>query len=269
VKSTRRCSLIATASRLAAAAALGAAAGCATVNGDPRDPLEGFNRAMYTLNEGFDEVVAKPVAGGYREIVPTPVRDWVRNFFANIADVFIGVNNFLQGKPVEAIQDWGRFAFNSTIGLFGVHDIASDMQLEKHNEDFGQTLGVWGIGGGPYLVLPILGSSTFRDTAGIALDFYFDPVRQHTTSFDPLRRHQSRGFRNTLFVLRATSTRADLLDASRILEEAALDKYVFQRDAFLQRRRNLIHDGNPPREENQGARAPSSAASETGDAKVH
>jgi phospholipid-binding lipoprotein MlaA len=245
--------------RFAAAAALAAAAGCATVNGDPRDPFEGVNRAVYAFNEGFDEVIGKPVAGGYREIVPGPVRDWVRNFFANIADIFIGVNNLLQGKPVEAIQDWGRFVFNSTLGILGINDIASDMELEKHNEDFGQTFGRWGFGDGPYIVLPILGSSTLRDTVGTGFDIYFDPVR----------RHHAKDARNLMIGLRATSTRADLLDASRILEEAALDKYVFQRDAYLQRRRNLIHDGNPPREENnQGARGPATAAAATVDAKL-
>ena len=257
MKPTRHCGLIARARRLAAAAALGAAAGCATVNGDPRDPFEGFNRAVYTLNEGFDEVIGKPVAGGYREIVPAPVRDWVRNFFANIADIFIGVNNLLQGKPVEAIQDWGRFAFNSTIGLFGINDIASDMELEKHNEDFGQTFGRWGFGDGPYIVLPILGSSTLRDTAGTVLDIIFDPVRQF----------KGKDARYFLIGLRATGQRADLLAASRILEEAALDKYVFQRDAYLQRRRSLIYDGEPPRE-NHGSRGPATAASESGDAKL-
>ncbi|HEV8097400.1 MAG TPA: VacJ family lipoprotein, partial [Burkholderiales bacterium] len=162
---------------------------------------------------------------------------WVRNFFANLEDVFIGVNNMLQGKIADGWTDWVRFVFNTTIGLAGINDVASEMGLEKHNEDFGQTFGRWGLGDGAYLVLPFFGSSTARDTAGLVLDIYFDPIRRHEPS----------GVRTFAVLLRATSKRADLLDASRILEEAALDKYVFQRDAYLQRRRALIFDGTPPR----------------------
>jgi len=148
----------------------------------------------------------------------------VRNFFGNIGDVFIGVNNFLQGKFEEGVSDWARVAFNSTVGLFGIHDIATDMGYEKHNEDFGQTFGRWGARPGPYLILPILGSSTVRDGIGTGIDLYVDPL----TQVRPY--HLEYG----LVGLRLTQTRADLLDASRILEEAALDKYVFQRDAYLQ-----------------------------------
>ena len=221
-----------------AALLLSGAAGCATTNAsDPRDPAEGFNRAVFSFNDKFDEAIGKPVATAYRDVVPDQGRYWVRNFFANIADLWIGANNLLQGKPLDAISDWGRFGFNTTLGLFGINDVASEMGIEKHDEDFGQTFGRWGIGDGPYLVWPFIGSSTLRDSAGLVLDFHFDPVVQH----DP------KGVRYAAVVLRAISKRADLLDASRILEEAALDKYVFQRDAYLQRRRSLIYDGNPPR----------------------
>jgi phospholipid-binding lipoprotein MlaA len=221
--------------------ALAAAAGCATTGGegDPRDPLEPMNRAVYGFNETVDNAIAKPVATAYRDIVPDPLRNYVRNFFSNIADVFIGVNNILQGKFAEGFQDWARFAFNSVFGVFGINDFASEIGFEKHNEDFGQTFGRWGFGEGPYLVLPLLGSSTLRDGTGTVLDVNFDPVGD----FRPIR------LRNSAVALRLTSVRADLLEASRILEEAALDKYVFQRDAYLQRRRNLIYDGHPPREE--------------------
>jgi len=224
---------------LLAALALAVASGCATTNGgDPRDPFEGFNRSIYSFNEAFDESIGRPVATAYKKVVPDPVRTWVRNFFANIDDLFIGVNNLLQGKPGDTVTDWARFAFNTTIGIVGVNDVASEMGLGKHNEDFGQTFGRWGAGDGPYLVWPLIGSSNVRDSAGFVLDAYFDPVRRHEPS----------GVRAFAIVLRATGKRADLLDASRILEEAALDKYVFQRDAYLQRRRGLIHDGNPPRD---------------------
>ena len=201
------------------------------------------NRIMREDNEN------SALATLYRDVMPNQVRYWVRNFFANIADLWIGANNLLQGKPLDAVNDWGRFGFNTTIGLLGINDVASEMGLEKHDEDFAQTFARWGAGDGPYLVWPFLGSSTVRDSAGLVLDIYFDPVR----------RHEPDGVRYALVVLRATSRRADLLDASRILEEAALDKYVFQRDAYLQRRRSLIYDGNPPRAERPAPRAEETA----------
>src|SRR5690242_3901741 len=246
-----------------AAALLSGAAGCATTSGgDARDPAEGFNRAMFSFNDSFDQAIGKPVATAYRDVVPEMGRYWVRNFFANIADLWIGANNLLQGKPLDAVTDWGRFAFNSTIGLFGINDVASEMGIEKHDEDFGQTFGRWGVGAGPYLVWPLIGSVTVCAGAGLVLAFHCDPVLQH----DP------RGVRYAATVLRATSKRADLLDASRILEEAALDKYVFQRDAYLQRRRSLIYDGNPPRASREVHRAeepaPAAPRSEVAPAKA-
>jgi phospholipid-binding lipoprotein MlaA len=217
-------------------------AGCATTRGDSRDPFEGFNRSMYGFNQQVDEAVLKPVARAYKEGLPDLVQTGVRNFFSNLADIFISVNNLLQGKVIEAANDGMRFAVNTTIGGFGVLDWASEMGLEKHNEDFGQTFGRWGMGDGPYIVWPILGSSTVRDSAGQILDIWVDPVSNHR----PIAP------RNVMYVTRTVGKRADLLDASRILEEAALDKYVFERDAYLQRRRNLIYDGNPPRDSARG-----------------
>lgn len=214
------------------------ASGCATTNGDPRDPLEGFNRGVYRFNEQFDEWLAKPVARTYVKVLHQEIRTRIANFFSNLGDPLIGVNNFLQGKFEDGVNDWARFAFNSTFGLLGIHDVASEWGFEKHNEDFGQTFGRWGAGPGPYLILPLLGSSTLRDGLGTGLDIYLDPMGE----IRPIN------LRNSLIVLRATNLRADLLEASRILEEAALDKYVFQRDAYLQRRRSLIYDGRAPRE---------------------
>ncbi len=224
---------------------LAGAVGCATTGGDSRDPAEGFNRAMYSFNDGFDQMIGKPVATAYRSVLPSPVRSAVRNFFANIADLWIGANNLLQGKPADTVTDWARFAFNSTIGLFGLIDVASEIGLEKHDEDFGQTFGRWGVADGAYIVWPLLGSSSVRDSAGLVFDVSLDPVLQH----EPV------SVRNAMSILRATGKRADLLDASRILEEAALDKYVFQRDAYLQRRRSLVYDGNPPRAAREVPRA--------------
>lgn len=210
--------------------------GCAT-SGNQRDPIEGFNRAIYSFNEGLDKVAFKPVAQGYEAVLPSPVRTGVGNFFGNIADVFIGVNNLFQGKVPDSFSDFGRFAVNSTVGILGVFDVASGMGLEKHEEDFGQTFGRWGVGSGAYVVLPVFGPRTARDTVGLAADLYVDPVAR--VSNVPAR--------NTLIVTRFINDRAALLPADKVIEEAALDKYSYVRDAYLQRRRNLIHDGSLPR----------------------
>lgn len=216
-----------------------ALAGCATTGeGDPRDPFEGWNRGVYKFNDKFDDYLARPVAQTYEDWVPREVRDRVRNFFGNLADPFIGINNMLQGKISEGFDDWSRFILNTTVGLVGIHDVATDFGLEKHNEDFGQTFGRWGAGTGPYLVLPIFGSSNLRDGVGLAADMATDPLGE----LRPI------DLRNSAIATRAVQTRADLLGASRVLGEAALDRYVFQRDAYLQRRRSLVYDGRPPRE---------------------
>jgi phospholipid-binding lipoprotein MlaA len=219
---------------VALAALLG---GCAT-SGNPKDPIEGFNRAMYGFNEAVDTVLIKPVAQGYDAALPDPVRTGVTNFFGNIADFFIGVNNLLQGKPDQAVSDLGRVLVNSTIGILGLFDVATGAGLEKHEEDFGQTFGRWGVGNGAYVVVPIFGPRTVRDTAGLILDVTADPVANIGNV--PTR--------NSLLALRLIDTRADLLPADKVIEEAALDKYSYVRDGYLQRRRNLVYDGNAPRE---------------------
>lgn len=218
------------------AAAAGLLVGCAT-SGNPKDPIEGFNRAMYGFNEGLDKVIIKPVATGYEAVLPSPVQTGVANFFSNIADLMIGVNNLLQGKPVEAVSDGGRFLVNTTIGILGLFDPASHMGLEKHEEDVGQTFGRWGVGDGAYVVLPFFGPRTARDTVGLVFDVYTDPVA-HVDHIPT---------RNVLLATRIISDRAEFLKADKIIEEAALDKYSYVRDAYLQRRRSLIHDGNPPK----------------------
>jgi phospholipid-binding lipoprotein MlaA len=223
---------------LLSALALAAACGCASTAADPRDPLEGFNRAVYAFNDQVDQIAVRPAARLYRNVTPPGLRETVRNFFNNLDDLFIGANNLLQGKPAEAVNDWGRFALNTTFGLLGLIDWASEAGMEKHNEDFGQTLAHWGVGNGPYVVLPLLGPSTLRDSAALPVDWAGDPVAAH----DPVDE------RNSAIAFRVVSRRADLLDASRTLEEAALDRYVFHREAYLQRRRSLVYDGSPPRE---------------------
>lgn len=223
---------------LMVAALTGLLGGCAS-SGNPKDPVEGFNRAMFAFNEGLDAAIIKPVAKGYKAALPDPVRTGVTNFFGNIADFFIGVNNLLQGKPGQAASDIGRVLVNSTVGILGLFDVATSAGLEKHEEDFGQTFGRWGVGDGAYVVLPFFGPRTVRDTAGLVLDSMADPVADldHVPT------------RNSLLALRIVDTRADLLPADKVIEEAALDKYSYIRDGYLQRRRSLVHDGNPPREQ--------------------
>jgi phospholipid-binding lipoprotein MlaA len=213
------------------------AGGCAT-SGDPRDPLEGLNRGVLVFNDAVDENLLQPAARLYRNVTPSGLRDSVRNFFGNLDDLYIGANNLLQGKVEQGLGDLMRVAVNTTFGFFGIIDWASDMGLEKHNEDFGQTLARWGAGDGAYLVLPLLGPSTLRDTAALPVDWEGDPVLGHTPVDE----------RNALTATRTVARRADLLGASSTLEEAALDRYVFLREAFLQRRRSLVYDGRPPRE---------------------
>lgn len=213
--------------------------GCASNPHTPEDPWEDFNRKSFAFNEGLDTYLLKPVAKGYDTITPRPVRIGISNFFGNLGDLWIGGNNLLQGKPKDAASDIGRFFINTTIGIFGLIDVATPMGIEKHNEDFGQTLAVWGVGDGPYVVLPVLGPRTLRDSGALTLDISLDPL----SNLEPVRT------RNGLIGLRFVDVRAELLSASDLLEQAALDKYTYLRSAYLQRRRNLIFDGNPPREE--------------------
>lgn len=227
----------ATTVRTCALAAALALAGCATAT-DPRDPLEPINRGIYKFNDAVDKAVLKPVAQGYKAVVPSPLRTGVANFFSNIEDVLIALNNALQFKFHDAASDVARVMFNTTFGIAGVFDVATSFGLPKHNEDFGQTLGYWGIGDGPFLMLPILGPSNLRDTVGLAAYYQLDPVLNlgHVPT------------RNTLSGIRFIDRRARLLDAEKVLDEAALDPYVFLRDAYIQHRRSLVYDGNPPRE---------------------
>ena len=196
------------------------------IGNNPRDPLEGFNRAMFGFNEKVDEVVLKPVAQAYQTVLPSFVQTAIGNFFGNIGDIWTAVNDLLQGKVTDSVNDVMRVAVNSTFGLGGLIDIASAGGIPKHREDFGQTLGVWGVRSGPYVVLPVLGASTLRDVIATPLDFKGDLWTYQT----PL---STRYFGTAVRVI---DKRASFLDASSLIEEAALDKYVFIRDAYLQRR---------------------------------
>ena len=213
-------------------------AGCATTGErDPKDPWEGFNRKSFAFNEKLDEAVLKPAAKGYVKVVPAFAREGVNNFFDNLEDVGTGLNNFLQGKPKEGASDLGRFLVNTVVGVFGLWDIATPLGLEKHYEDFGQTLGVWGVRSGPYLVIPLLGPSTARDAPAKVVDpsWYYSGAIDNNTIYW------------SLWGLDKVRIRANLFQSEKLLDEAALDKYTFLRDAWLQRRRSMVFDGNPPR----------------------
>ena len=223
---------------LAGIVALGGCASTPDKFRDPRDPLELYNRAMHRFNTDFDNAFLKPVAKGYKYVTPEPVDRGITNFFNNIDDVTSAVNNLLQFKLSRFGTDVGRVAVNSTVGLVGVLDVATNLGLPSYKEDFGQTLGYWGLGPGPYFVIPILGPSTIRDTVGLAGDIAVDPFFSVS--------------KNEIYwgavVLRVVDRRADLLKSSDIMEEAAVDPYTFLRDAYLQRRRYKVYDGNPPPE---------------------
>jgi len=205
--------------------------GCAmSPNANPRDPWEPFNRNMSSFNDGLDEAVVKPVATAYQNVTPQIMRTGVTNFFGNIGDVWSFVNNVLQLKPAESAETFFRVGVNSTIGLFGLIDVASELRLQKHSEDFGQTLGYWGMSTGPYVVLPLFGPSTLRDSLALPVDAKGNLIG-HVDDV---------ALRNSLITLRLVDARANFLRAGKLLEAAALDKYSFTRDAYLQRRRGLI-----------------------------
>lgn len=231
------------------------ATGCATgPQANPDDPLEPMNRVVFKVNDKLDQYVATPVAKGYRAVTPQPVRTAVTNFYSNIADVGNFANNLLQGKGVDAAESLMRVAINSVLGIGGLIDIATPAGLQKHSQDFGLTLGTWGVPSGPYLVLPFFGPSSFRDGVGLYVNFQFDP----TTYMDP-------AWRNSLFAMNVVDVRTNLLGATDLLSLAALDKYAFVRDAYVQRRRYLLDGGSGKLpnygddEETEGAAMPSSS----------
>lgn len=211
-------------------------AGCAT-GPDRRDPFEPFNRGVLKFNDELDAAVVKPVATAYQDYVPSPARKAVSNVFSNLGDVWSMANSLLQFKFPQAAESLMRVSINTVLGFYGILDIATEAGLQRHREDFGQTLGFWGVPSGPYLVLPLLGPSSVRDASGFVVDRRADLVR----AVDP------EDARNGLYALRIVDTRATFLRAGRLLEEVSLDRYTFLRDAYLQRRQAEIFDGDPPR----------------------
>ena len=201
------------------------------------DPLEGFNRAMFSFNETFDAWLLKPVAKGYDWLLPGPAKTGIGNFFSNLVQPAVAVNDLLQGKPAQSGRDAGRFLLNSTVGLLGFIDVAKSAGLEPRDEDWGQTFAVWGVKEGPYFVWPIIGPRYLRDTVGWSFDWASSPV----TYLDPVPSWSARS-------LDIVDTRARLLPAEKVLNQAAGDdKYIFVREAYRQRRQSLIYDGNPPK----------------------
>ena len=215
-------------------------AGCATgSNANPKDPLEPMNRSISKFNDALDDNILKPVATGYRDYTPQPVQTGVGNFFRNLSDVFSTVNNGLQLKGRETAESLMRVVVNTTLGIYGIFDVATEIGLERHPEDFGQTLGYWGVPDGPYLVLPVFGPSTVRDSSVLPLEFSTDYVTKHDNVAE----------RNVAVAARIVDRRASLLQTTGLLSGAAIDKYSFTRDGYLQFRRNQVYDGNPPDED--------------------
>ena len=240
--------------RLAAVVSIFAATAGPVLAQNAKDPIEGWNRAVFGFNEALDRAVLKPVAEGYKAVVPELVRQGVTNVFANIGDGWSAINQLLQGKPVAAAEMTMRVATNTLFGIGGLFDVASDLGIERRSEDFGQTLGRWGLPAGPYLVLPVLGASSLRDTAALPLDLQWSAAEFTTES--------ATGAGLTL--LRVVDVRANLLSAGRMLDEIALDKYVFVRDGYLTRRLSQVYDGDPPAtkdEEEEGPAPKPGAAS--------
>ncbi|MFL6625508.1 MAG: VacJ family lipoprotein [Vitreoscilla sp.] len=230
--------------RVVVAAFALAAAGCATApqgvdrhTAGPKDPYEPFNRKVFAFNDTLDTYALKPVATAYTKVVPSPIRTGVHNFFGNFSDAWSAVNQLLQGKPSDAGTMTLRVLTNTTIGIAGLFDPATSLGLERKSEDLGQTLGVWGLNPGPYLVLPLFGSSDIRDAIALPADTYVSPSLLASGKY-----WKELG----IDAVGVIDTRAGLLGASQMLDELAFDRYTFMRDAYITRRRSLVYDGNPP-----------------------
>jgi phospholipid-binding lipoprotein MlaA len=215
-------------------------AGCATTGAsDPRDPLEGFNRGVYSFNKGIDNVLFDPLSKFYQAITPNFVDRGVTNFFSNLNDIAVTVNSLLQFKVDQALSDATRFIFNSTIGIFGFFDISSAIDLPKHDEDFGQTLAVWGFGPGPFVMVPLFGPTTIRDATGFIVD---------QGILNPVFYVNDTAAKAGLLTLNYVDFKADLLSAKKLLGDAAVDEYEFLKNAYFEKRESLINDRTTPPE---------------------
>ncbi len=229
-------------SRILGALALAVVAGCATTGAggqqaaNPKDPYEPFNRKMFAFNDTLDTYALKPAAQTYQKVIPSPLRTGVHNVFGNFSDAWSAVNQFLQGKGDEGARMTMRVLTNSIIGIGGIFDPATDLGLERKAEDLGQTLGRWGLEPGPYVVLPLFGPSDIRDGLALPADSYVSPTLLVGSTWQKVG----------VDAVGVVDARARLLGASQILDDIALDRYSFLRDAYVSRRRNLVYDGNPP-----------------------
>lgn len=231
--------------------------GCATRQNP--DPLESMNRKVFSFNQALDDNLLKPVATSYKAVTPQPVRTAISNFGGNFKDLWSAINLFLQGHPGNGATQIMRVSVNTTFGLAGLIDIATPMRLERQNEDFGQTLGVWGVKPGAYIVWPLLGPSTLRDSVSIPGDLYFS--HRLVISDDEAALGVS--------ILQVINTRAGLLDVTNLLADVALDPYFFVRDAYLQRRQSQVYNGEPPEEDEEDYdREPAAAAPPASQSKV-
>ncbi len=215
---------------------LSALVGCATTAKDPKDPLEGWNRGVQTFNDNLDDYAMKPIAKGYQWITPSFVNRGVTNFFSNINDIGVTLNDLMQFKIAQTGQDGSRFIVNTIAGVAGFVDVAEMIDLPRHNEDFDQTMGVWGVPSGPYLVLPFFGPSSPRGVGGLIGDAAMNPISYLDSGI----------ITGGLFAVNAVDLRADNLSTERIATEAAVDRYAFFKSAYFQQREYLIHDGNMP-----------------------
>lgn len=231
------------------------------------DSLEGWNRGTYAFNDKLDKNVVKPIAQGYQKITPKPVNESITNFFSNINDIGVTVNDLLQLKLLQGGMDLSRFLVNTTVGVGGLFDVAKKINLPKHNEDFGQTLGFWGVPSGTYLVLPFFGPSSPRDTVGLVGDALLNPLTYVSVFGGAAVNAATAGSK----VLEVTDTRSDVLSSEKVLDEAAVDRYEFIKNAYMQQREYLVYDGDPPEEdidelslEEDGLGEPSAAGPQTG-----
>jgi phospholipid-binding lipoprotein MlaA len=243
----------------AAVLALALASGCASLGSNPADPLEPINRKVFAFNDTVDRAVTKPIAKGYQAVVPEPVRTCVGNFFYNMSVPLTAVNNLLQGKVVSFCQDITRFTLNTLFGFGGCVDIATELGIERNRTDIGETLGRWGVPPGPYLVLPIFGPSTVRDSTSLLADLGYNPITQINDD----------NTRLSLVVLRAVDTRASLLRAEQLLDSMGIDKYNAIRTVYLQQRLNAIYDGNPPDPEDDKPKTDSKDKTSQAPAREH
>ncbi len=230
-----------TATQIILALLVAGTSGCASIAPDQRvesDPWESINRTTFKVNRGFDNAVTKPIAKGYRAVLPLPVRKSVTNFSKNLMTPRSVINNFLQGKPENGLSELGRFLFNSTVGIGGLFDVASAAGVEEHPEGFGQTAAVWGVPNGPYVVLPFLGPKTLRDAVILPLDIAADPLYFYDNS----------SVRTKLYMLRLIDSRYRLLAADKLLDESKTP-YVTLRESYLQNREYEIYDGDPPEDD--------------------